>query len=59
MEELTPTVITKDKVQQWIERNKDIPYHVLVNGTCRRCGKASWTETGLHWCVVEPPKKHE
>jgi hypothetical protein len=43
----------KDFVQQWIERNPDIPLHLVVNGPCRRCGKQGWTPNGmLHGCFV-------
>ncbi len=54
MEELTPTVVTKDKVKEWFEHNKDIPYFVLqqFNGSCKKCGKMMFTEDNLlHWCV--------
>ena len=45
----------KDKISEWVKRNPDIPYYVLVqfSGNCPTCGKRFFTDDGWkHWCIV-------
>jgi hypothetical protein len=41
------------RIEEWITRNPDIPYVALINGTCKLCGQASWTQDRYHWCIKE------